>query len=180
MDFVTAAPGAAPLSQHANSEYCVDFDFYPTPEQKAILKRWYGHIRSIHNAAFNYFQESPEVNTAMGKLVRYVAMSKFLMELPASALGEKIAIVAEDCEDFAIEHHTSRKQDIQVLGLHGKDFELTGRATVVVDQLGELDIEFDEGPPVLDPVSIELIHDPLADHADTIRLYYKKGAANNG
>lgn len=180
MDFVSAAPSAASVSQNVNDEYCVEFYFYPTPEQKALLKRWFGHIRSIHNAAFNYFQESPEVNTAIGKLVRYVAMSKFLMELPPSALGEKIAIVAEECEDFTIEHHTSRKQDIQIIGIHGKDFELTSRATVVVDQLGELDIEFDEGPPAPNPVSIELIHDPLADHADTIRIYYSKGAANNG
>jgi hypothetical protein len=179
MDFVTASPSAA-TTQNVADEYCVEYLFYPNTEQTALLKRWFGHIRSIHNAAFNYFQESPEVNTAIGKLVRYVALSKFLMELPASALGEKISLVAEECEDFTIEHHTSRKQDIQVLGFHGDDFELTGRATVVVTQLGELDIEFDEGPPAPDPVSIELIHDPLADHADTIRLYYKKGAANNG
>jgi hypothetical protein len=180
MDFVPAAPSAATPAQNADEEYCVEYSFYPTTDQKALLKRWFGHIRSIHNAAFNYFKESPEVNTAIGKLVRYVALSKFLMELPASTLGDKIALVAEECEEFTIEHHTSRKQDIQVLGFHGEDFELTGRATVVVTQLGELDIEFDEGPPAPDPVCIELIHDPLAEHADTIRLYYKKGAANNG
>lgn len=160
-------------------EYCVEYPFYPTQEQAALLRRWFGHIRSLHNAAFNYFQETPEVNTALGKLVRYVAQSKFLLELPASALGEKIALITGECEEFTIANHTSRKQDVQIIGLHGEDFVLTERATVVITELGELDIEFNEGPPAENPASIELIHDPVTDHPDSIRLYYK-GAANNG
>lgn len=179
MSVITAGHSAA-IQQDSGVEHYVEYFFYPSKEQTALLRRWFGHIRSIHNAAFNYFQESPEVNTAIGKLVRYVAQSKFLMELPQSSLGAKIFVVAEECEEFTIEHHTSRKQDVQVIELHGDDFELTERATVVVKELGELDIEFNEGPPESDPVSIELIHDPLSDHPNTIRLYYKKGAANNG
>jgi len=177
MDFVTADTSAA---TNFEKEHCVEYFFYPNQEQSALLRRWFGHIRSIHNAAFNYLQEFPEVNTALGKLTRYVALSKFLLELPDSVLGEKMSLVAEECEEFTIEHHTSRKQDVQIIGLYGEDFELTERATVVVKGLGELDVEFNEGPPEADPVSIELIHDPLAENADTIRLYYKKGAANNG
>lgn len=162
-----------------SDERCVEYLFFPTPEQSGTLKRWFGHIRSIHNAAFNYFSEYPEMHTAIGKLVRYVSQSKFLMELPPSALGEKITLIAEEGDEFTTEHHTSRKQDRQIIGLFGQDFELTARATVVVAGLGELDIEFNEGPPEHSPVSIDLIHDPRADHPDSIRLYYK-GAANNG
>jgi hypothetical protein len=179
MDTIAASPSAA-IDLNMDAEQCVEYLFYPNYEQAALLRRWFGHVRSIHNAAFNYFQESPEVNTAIGKLVRYVAQSKFLMELPSSALGEKISLVAEECEEFTIEHHTTRKQDVQVIGLHGDDFELTARATVVVKELGELDIEFNEGPPAPNPTSIELVHDPLSGHQDSIRLYYSKGAANNG
>lgn len=175
----SAAPSLPRTSSEEAHEYCVEYEFYPTQEQAALLRRWFGHIRSIHNAAFNYFQEYPETNTALGKLVRYVSQSKFLMELPASALGEKIAIITEECDEFSIENHTSRKQDVQIIGLHGEDFVLTERATVVVAELGELDVEFNEGPPAENPSNIELIHDPRAGHPDTIRLYYK-GAANNG
>lgn len=180
MDFVTARTNAADPEQNAGDEYYVEYPFYPSTEQSALLRRWFGHLRSIHNAAFNYFQEYPEINTAMGKLVRYVGLSKFLLELPDSALGEKMSLVAEECEDFTTAQRASRKQDLQIMGLYGDDFELTARATVVVKELGEMDIEFNEGPPAPEPTSIELIHDPLADHADTIRLYYIKGAANNG
>lgn len=157
-----------------------EYLMFPTEEQAAILRRWHGHIRSVHNAAYNFFrEENSEPNTALGKLLRYISQSKFLMELPSSALGEKVAFIVDDWEEFIPGNLASRKQDLQVIGLHGQDFEVTERATVVVAGLGELDIEFTEGPPRQDPVSIELIHDPLAQHADAIRLYYK-GAANNG
>ena len=157
-----------------------EYLMFPTEEQAAVLRRWYGHIRSVHNAAFNFFrEENSEPNTSLGKLLRYVAQSKFLMELPSSALGEKVASIVDDWENFIPGNIASRKQDLQVIGLYGQDFHVTERATVVVEGLGELDIEFTEGPPRQNPISIELIHDPLAPHADAIRLYYK-GAANNG
>ena len=160
---------------HRADGYTTEYSLYPTQEQSATLRRWFGHIRSLHNAASDF---TPRDRVSMtGRLAGYVGHNTFLLELPVSALGAEILNILRDTNEPA--GYISRKRDVQTLTLLSQDFELTERARVVVGGLGELDVDFNEGVPEPFPVSIQIIHDPLAQQPDTIRFYYQ-GASHRG
>lgn len=153
---------ASGVNSDSENTYTREYPVHFTPEQNHTAKRWFGSVRAIRNQSRS-LHEMHMSDAAREKLESYVAENAFLHELPASTLRYESLSPSPD-------QWSSRKHDVQQIVINGEDFELTPRATVTVVNLGELEVDFNEGIPEPFPTKIELLQYPAGDA--TVRLHY--------
>jgi hypothetical protein len=153
---------ASGVNSDSENTYTREYPVHLTHDQSRTAKRWFGSVRAIRNQSRS-LHETHVAGAAREKLESYVAENVFLHELPSSALRHES--LSSSPTQWA-----SRKHDVQQIVISGEDFELTPRATVTIVNLGELDVDFNEGIPEPFPTKIELLQNPAGDA--TVRLHY--------